>query len=170
MVDVDADRDGLQQQFGLGHSAARPATNTRTLFGCADVAFVGDQLVVKSEDVSEVRRAETSGAARSTSVRGKQGPSWPVPTTRRWSRPHPKRQDDEAAGAGRAQPSRSALVTSAKPDVVHLTSWGRLGELRLWDPSGVSRYPTGWEELRWSPVVGCQGCGPGLRPGLVSPA
>ena len=76
---------GCSSSSGSVIRQPRQTNDTRTLFGCADVAFVGDQLVVKSEDVSEVRRAETSGAARGLYLGwGKQGPSWPVPTTRRW--------------------------------------------------------------------------------------
>lgn len=50
------------------------------------------------------------------------------------------------------------VVTSTKPDVRELTAWARrrLGRLWLWDPSGTLAVPDGVEELRWSPVVGCQ--------------
>jgi type IV secretory pathway TraG/TraD family ATPase VirD4 len=50
------------------------------------------------------------------------------------------------------------VVTSTKPDVVQLTGWARsrLGRLWLWDPSGTLEVPDGVEELRWSPVLGCE--------------
>jgi type IV secretion system protein VirD4 len=50
------------------------------------------------------------------------------------------------------------VVTSTKPDVLQLTGWARsrLGRLWLWDPSGTLEVPDGVDELRWSPVVGCQ--------------
>ena len=50
------------------------------------------------------------------------------------------------------------VVTSTKPDVLALTSWAReqKGRIWLWDPSGATAVPEGVEELRWSPVVGCQ--------------
>jgi type IV secretory pathway TraG/TraD family ATPase VirD4 len=50
------------------------------------------------------------------------------------------------------------VVTSTKADVLQLTGWARsrMGRLWLWDPSGTLEIPEGVEELRWSPVVGCQ--------------
>jgi type IV secretory pathway TraG/TraD family ATPase VirD4 len=50
------------------------------------------------------------------------------------------------------------VVTSTKADVLELTAWARRrrGKLWLWDPSGTLEVPEGVEELRWSPVVGCQ--------------
>jgi type IV secretory pathway TraG/TraD family ATPase VirD4 len=50
------------------------------------------------------------------------------------------------------------VATSTKPDVLRLTAWARsrLGRLWLWDPSGTLEVPDGVEELRWSPVVGCE--------------
>jgi type IV secretory pathway TraG/TraD family ATPase VirD4 len=51
-----------------------------------------------------------------------------------------------------------AVVTSTKPDVLALTApaRARLGRVWLWDPSGTTPVPDGVEELRWSPVVGCE--------------
>jgi len=51
-----------------------------------------------------------------------------------------------------------AVVTSTKPDVLALTASarGRLGRIWLWDPSGTTPVPQGAEELRWSPLVGCE--------------
>jgi type IV secretory pathway TraG/TraD family ATPase VirD4 len=51
-----------------------------------------------------------------------------------------------------------AVVTSTKPDVLALTgpARSRLGRLWLWDPSGTLEAPEGVDELRWSPVLGCQ--------------
>jgi type IV secretory pathway TraG/TraD family ATPase VirD4 len=51
-----------------------------------------------------------------------------------------------------------AVVTSTKPDVLALTgaARARLGRIWLWDPSGTTPLPEGAEELRWSPLVGCE--------------
>jgi type IV secretory pathway TraG/TraD family ATPase VirD4 len=51
-----------------------------------------------------------------------------------------------------------AVVTSTKPDVLSATAFRRsqLGRSWLWDPTGTTPRPQGVEELRWSPVQGCE--------------
>jgi type IV secretory pathway TraG/TraD family ATPase VirD4 len=51
-----------------------------------------------------------------------------------------------------------AVVTSTKPDVLSTTAFRRrrLGRCWLWDPTGTTPRPQGVEELRWSPVQGCE--------------
>ena len=51
-----------------------------------------------------------------------------------------------------------AVVTSTKPDVLSATAFRRrqLGRCWLWDPTGTTPRPQGVEELRWSPVQGCE--------------
>ena len=51
-----------------------------------------------------------------------------------------------------------AVVTSTKPDVLALTAAARarLGRIWLWDPSGTTAVPQGAEELKWSPLIGCE--------------
>jgi type IV secretory pathway TraG/TraD family ATPase VirD4 len=51
-----------------------------------------------------------------------------------------------------------AVVTSTKPDVLSATAFrrSRLGRCWLWDPTGMMPRPQGVDELRWSPVQGCE--------------
>lgn len=50
-----------------------------------------------------------------------------------------------------------AVVTSTKPDVLHATLAARQekGTCWLWDPTGTIPLPNAVEELRWSPLAGC---------------
>jgi type IV secretory pathway TraG/TraD family ATPase VirD4 len=48
-----------------------------------------------------------------------------------------------------------AVVTSTKPDVARATAPARARDGRVWlfDPTGASSAPAGFEQLRWSPVT-----------------
>jgi type IV secretory pathway TraG/TraD family ATPase VirD4 len=50
------------------------------------------------------------------------------------------------------------VVTSTKLDVLSATAFRRsqLGRCWLWDPTGTTPRPQGVDELRWSPVQGCE--------------
>jgi type IV secretion system protein VirD4 len=51
-----------------------------------------------------------------------------------------------------------AVATSTKHDLLHVTAWRRshLGRCWLWDPTNTTAAMPGVEQLRWSPLQGCQ--------------
>jgi type IV secretion system protein VirD4 len=50
------------------------------------------------------------------------------------------------------------VATSTKADLVTITAGcrARLGRCWLWDPTATTPLPAGVEQLRWSPIQGCQ--------------